>query len=111
MASGWVTEAVIHIAQCSCGCDLSTVCCSDAHQVLYMEADATNEEQALALGKSSSDLSLQQCSQAFRTIESAARAQYLHFDRVMRVFLADSLQPVTTGGGEICDAKCLMSHQ
>jgi Family of unknown function (DUF6739) len=68
-------------------------------EVLYIEADATNVEEALALGKPSTDLSLDSAAQAFRAIELVARTQALPFDKVVRVFLADSLQEIRTGGG------------
>jgi Family of unknown function (DUF6739) len=72
----------------------------NGERILYIEADATNIEEALALGKHSTDLSLENATQAFRAIEAAAHSQHnVKFDRTMRVFLADSLQEIETGGG------------
>eukprot|EP00808_Paulinella_micropora_P032300 g12246.t1 len=98
-------------------------------RVLYIEADATNPEEALWLASQSADLTVQEASHAFRMIEMVTRYQWARTqdglaraswlgrawhrlgvklasedenaapDRVMRVFLADALQSVRTGGG------------
>jgi hypothetical protein len=74
--------------------------------ILYMEADATNSEQSLALGRPSRDLTLECASQAFRNIEGRVRASLGNVDdvdlrgfRTMRVFLGDLTQKIRSGGG------------
>ena len=71
-------------------------------KVLYIEADATNVDKALALGHTgykSNDLTIAEASQTFRVLEMLANTK-LHAkpDKVVRVFLADTTQEVQTGG-------------
>eukprot|EP00468_Gymnochlora_sp_CCMP2014_P014295 CAMPEP_0167767110 /NCGR_PEP_ID=MMETSP0110_2-20121227/15822_1 /TAXON_ID=629695 /ORGANISM="Gymnochlora sp., Strain CCMP2014" /LENGTH=337 /DNA_ID=CAMNT_0007655421 /DNA_START=6 /DNA_END=1016 /DNA_ORIENTATION=- len=68
-------------------------------KILYMEADATNVEDALSLGKPSNDLSVRQASQSFRILEMFAHTKLsVPPDEVVRVFLADVNQKVEIGG-------------
>ena len=70
--------------------------------VLYVEADSVVEEGGLALGRKRQDLGMGDATQSFRVIEQVAREPQLNieFDRIMRVFLGDSLQQVYSGGGK-----------
>lgn len=67
-----------------------------------MEADATNSEESLALGRESTDLVPEDSSQAFRAITDHVQRQHPARDFApMRVFLGDLLQDVESGGGLI----------
>jgi hypothetical protein len=68
-------------------------------KVLVVEVDAINVEQSLMLGQPSTDLTVQEAAQAFRMIETLAKEQHVAIDKVLRVYLADSLVKITTGGG------------
>ena len=70
-------------------------------RVLHMEADATNPENQLALGRASRDLSLEDASQAFRQLIRRARATTTVPFSVMRVFLGDLSQLESTGAGRV----------
>jgi hypothetical protein len=73
---------------------------SSGRKLLYMEADATNSEESLALGRTSTDLVPEDSSQAFRAITDHAMRQHPGRDFApMRVFLGDLLQDVESGGG------------
>lgn len=69
------------------------------HRVLVIEADAVNNENILQLGMQSHDLTIANAAQAFRAIETVARTQNAVFDSILRVYLADSLQTIVSGGG------------
>lgn len=73
---------------------------STGRRLLVVEADATNSEEALALGGGSKDLSLEDATQAARVLERAARRQLSagRF-RMLRVFLGDSRQEFESGSG------------
>lgn len=70
--------------------------------VLYLEADGTNAEQALAFAGRSADLSVVDAAMAFRMLAQQSRAsyrlRYVDFD-VMRVFLGYPEERIATGGG------------
>ena len=69
-------------------------------KLLYMEADATNSEESLALGRASTDLLPDESSQAFRAIADHVARQHPDENfRPLRVFLGDLLQDVESGGG------------
>jgi hypothetical protein len=56
-------------------------------------------ESSLMLGTPSTDLTVQDAAQAFRMIETIVEDQKIKVDKVLRVYLADSLVAVQTGGG------------
>jgi hypothetical protein len=69
-------------------------------KVLVLEADAINVNDALMLGKPSTDLTAQEAFLAFRMIETLVSERFpKHVDKVLKVTLADSLAPMKTGGG------------
>lgn len=68
-------------------------------RILYVEADATTTQHALALAKGAGDLSIREATHAFRTVEMVAWGSGVRPTRMMRVLLADSLQELKTGGG------------
>ena len=73
-------------------------------RLLYMEADATNTQDCLSLGRPSADLSLEAASQGFAQIEKMiqkrnAEASKKILFRPFRVFLGDTHQLLLTGGG------------
>eukprot|EP00471_Norrisiella_sphaerica_P005521 CAMPEP_0184488658 /NCGR_PEP_ID=MMETSP0113_2-20130426/12966_1 /TAXON_ID=91329 /ORGANISM="Norrisiella sphaerica, Strain BC52" /LENGTH=657 /DNA_ID=CAMNT_0026871593 /DNA_START=553 /DNA_END=2526 /DNA_ORIENTATION=- len=73
-------------------------------KILYIEADATNVEEALALGKPATDLSISQASQAFRVLEMMANTHLTEPpDQIVKVFLADTKQKVELGGDNNLD--------
>ena len=73
-------------------------------RLLYMEADATNTEDCLSLGRPSVDLSLEEASQGFAQIEKMIQERNTETSskilfRPFRVFLGDTQQLLLTGGG------------
>jgi hypothetical protein len=68
-------------------------------RILVVEVDAINIESSLMFGTPSTDLTVQDAAQAFRMIETLIEDQQIKVDKVLRVYLADSLVPVQTGGG------------
>ncbi|GAB5360280.1 hypothetical protein AAMO2058_000614400 [Amorphochlora amoebiformis] len=72
--------------------------------VLYMEADATNIEEAMALGLPKNDLSPQEAFQSFRVLEMVANTKLRKPpDSIVRIFLADTFQQVELGGNKTID--------
>ena len=80
---------------------------STGKRLLYMEADATNEDQSLAIGRRSVDLNIEDISQAFRSFEAAVHRgmsndgvfERDHHFRPHRVLLGDLNQQVRSGSG------------
>lgn len=73
--------------------------------LLYMEADATNEDQSLAIARRSTDLNVEDISQAFRSFETAVHRGLSNHQkdrpfRPFRVLLGDLKQQVRSGSGQ-----------
>uniref|UniRef100_A0A7S3YBG2 Uncharacterized protein n=2 Tax=Lotharella globosa TaxID=91324 RepID=A0A7S3YBG2_9EUKA len=76
----------------------------NGEKILYIEADATNVEEALALGKEATDLSVAQASRGFRVLEMLANTKLVNPpDSIVRVFLADTRQKISPGGNKSLD--------
>lgn len=75
----------------------------DNKRVLVAEADSLNIDGALMFGQPCLDLTEDKACQAFRNIEAVVQDYNSlckgHIDSVLRVYLADSLKIVCTGGG------------
>ena len=73
---------------------------STGKNILLLEADATNANDPLALGEQALDLTLDDSSQGFRRIEElyANRLGSKRF-RTLKVFLGNTLEVETSGGG------------
>lgn len=79
--------------------------CSNTHTHRYMEADATNEDQSLAIARRSVDLNVEDISQAFRSFETAVHRGLRDHEkdrpfRPFRVLLGDLKQQVRSGSGK-----------
>eukprot|EP00939_MAST-03C_sp_MAST-3C-sp1_P001708 g1708.t1 len=85
---------------------------STGKRLLYMEADATNEDQSLAIARRSTDLNVEDISQAFRAFDAAVHRgmsiadvgkvgvhKREHYFRPFRVLLGDLKQVVRSGSG------------
>ncbi|MCA9371531.1 hypothetical protein KC726_01400 [Candidatus Woesebacteria bacterium] len=82
------------------------------NKILYMEADASTGEQALALGpENANDLSIQETAQGFRKIKQIAQDGGADFDQSMRVLLASTQQKLVTGGGNIWTLRQQIEQQ
>ena len=68
-------------------------------QVLLLEADATNSGDPLSLEHHALDLTIDDASQGFRRIQERFRALGDVDFRTLRVFLGNSLETFTSGGG------------
>ena len=71
-------------------------------KILMLEADATNGNDPLTLGETSLDLTIEDASQGFRRILERYRDNGFVVGRdfrVLRVYLGNSMETTTTGGG------------
>jgi hypothetical protein len=105
LADPWNKDSLLSSSSSSSSSPGSDVTATNRRKILFLEADATNPHDPLALGNAALDLNLDDASQGFRRLQERFSRAYPHPPgepkpfRTLRVYLGNSLEVSRTGGG------------